>query len=149
MSVGSICFMTLPSPTPRDSVSLCKRPGFPGTCSIDQTGLEFTEIRLPLAAECWDLYTVNIEIRPYKYIVRANRPLNFNHVWKCGCMIVQYLLRDWLLYEQKEQQWMGLIGLREGRKKYRKDQKEKINEQETKETRAKMRQLQLKVGSEK
>jgi hypothetical protein len=28
--------------------------GCPGTCSVDQAGLEITEIHLPLPCECWD-----------------------------------------------------------------------------------------------
>ena len=35
----------------QDSVSLCS-PGCPGT--VDQAGLELTEIDLPLLPECWD-----------------------------------------------------------------------------------------------
>ena len=30
-------------------------PGCPGTHSVDQAGLELTEIHLPLPPECWDL----------------------------------------------------------------------------------------------
>jgi hypothetical protein len=37
----------------QDRVSLCS-PGCPGTHFIDQAGLEFTEINLTLAPECWD-----------------------------------------------------------------------------------------------
>ena len=36
----------------RDKVSLCNNPGYPGTLSVDQAGLELTEIRLP--PKCWD-----------------------------------------------------------------------------------------------
>ena len=36
-----------------DRVSLCD-PGCPGTCSVDQTGLELTEILLSLPLKCWD-----------------------------------------------------------------------------------------------
>jgi hypothetical protein len=38
----------------QDRVSLCNSPGCPGTCYVDQTGLELTEIPLPLPPECWD-----------------------------------------------------------------------------------------------
>jgi hypothetical protein len=34
-------------------VSLCS-PGCPGTCSVDQAGLELTEICLLLPSKCWD-----------------------------------------------------------------------------------------------
>jgi hypothetical protein len=37
----------------QDGVSLCS-PGCPGTHSVDQAGLKFTEICLPLLPECWD-----------------------------------------------------------------------------------------------
>jgi hypothetical protein len=33
---------------------LCVPPGFPGTHSVDQAGLEHTEICLPLPPKCWD-----------------------------------------------------------------------------------------------
>jgi hypothetical protein len=33
--------------------SLCS-PSCPGPCSVDQAGLELTEICLPLPPECWD-----------------------------------------------------------------------------------------------
>ena len=36
-----------------DRVSLCS-PGCPGTHSINQAGLELTEIHLPLPPGCWD-----------------------------------------------------------------------------------------------
>jgi hypothetical protein len=41
----------------RDRVSLGS-PGFPGTCSEDQAGLELTEAcrSLPLPPECWELW---------------------------------------------------------------------------------------------
>lgn len=29
-------------------------PGYLGTCFVNQAGLKFTEILLPLALECWD-----------------------------------------------------------------------------------------------
>ena len=32
---------------------LCN-PGYPGTHSVDQAGLELTDIHLPLPPECWD-----------------------------------------------------------------------------------------------
>jgi hypothetical protein len=35
----------------QDGVSLCS-PGCPGTCSVDQAGLELTEICLLLPSEC-------------------------------------------------------------------------------------------------
>ena len=41
----------------RDRLSLCS-PGCPGTCLIDQAGLQLTEIYLPLPPECWDLRCV-------------------------------------------------------------------------------------------
>jgi hypothetical protein len=34
-------------------VSLCS-PGCLRTCSVDQAGLELTEVRLPLSHKCWD-----------------------------------------------------------------------------------------------
>ena len=34
--------------------SLSNSPGCPRTRSVDQAGLEFTEIHLPLPPECWD-----------------------------------------------------------------------------------------------
>ncbi|CAH6888699.1 Scfd2 [Phodopus roborovskii] len=36
-----------------NEVSLCYISGCPGTCSVDQVGLELTEICLPLPPECW------------------------------------------------------------------------------------------------
>jgi hypothetical protein len=39
--------------TLRHRVSLCS-PGCPGTHSVDQAGLELTEIYLPLPPKCWD-----------------------------------------------------------------------------------------------
>jgi hypothetical protein len=36
----------------QDRVSLFS-PGFSGTCSVDQAGLELTELRLPLPPKCW------------------------------------------------------------------------------------------------
>ena len=42
------CFFFLPR-----CASLCS-PGCPGTSSVDQAGLELTEICLPLPSECWD-----------------------------------------------------------------------------------------------
>ncbi|KAM7317276.1 hypothetical protein ACRRTK_023578 [Alexandromys fortis] len=33
---------------------LCGFGACPGTSSVDQAGLELTEIRLPLPPECWD-----------------------------------------------------------------------------------------------
>ena len=39
--------------TPQNSVSQCIL-GFPGTHSVDQAGLELTELRLWLATKCWD-----------------------------------------------------------------------------------------------
>ena len=35
----------------RDKVSVCS-PGCPGTCSVDQAGLELTEILLPVPPKC-------------------------------------------------------------------------------------------------
>ena len=40
-----VCFFS-------DRVSLCS-PGFPGTHSVDQVGLELVELILPLPPECW------------------------------------------------------------------------------------------------
>ena len=37
----------------QDRVSLCS-PGCPGTRSVDQAGLELTEIHLPLPPERWE-----------------------------------------------------------------------------------------------
>jgi hypothetical protein len=36
-----------------DRISLCG-PSCPGTCSVDQAGLELVEIHLPLPLEYWD-----------------------------------------------------------------------------------------------
>ena len=36
------------------TVSWCNSAGYPGTRSVDQAGLEFTEIHLPLSPEFWD-----------------------------------------------------------------------------------------------
>ena len=33
---------------------LCSFGASPGTCFVDQTSIELTEIRLPLSPECWD-----------------------------------------------------------------------------------------------
>ena len=37
----------------QDRVSLCS-PKCPGTHSVDQAGLELTEIHLPLPSKCWN-----------------------------------------------------------------------------------------------
>ena len=44
-----VCLFCFP-----DRVSLCNSPGCPGTSSVDQAGLELTEICLPLPPECWN-----------------------------------------------------------------------------------------------
>ena len=36
-----------------DRISLCS-PGCPETHSVDQAGLELTEIHMPLPLKCWD-----------------------------------------------------------------------------------------------
>jgi hypothetical protein len=48
MSAGIYLFIYL------DRVSLCPSPGCPGTLSVDQAGLKFTEICLPLPPKCWN-----------------------------------------------------------------------------------------------
>ena len=54
------------SPAPSDMIILCVwegsvqdrksqgSPGCPGTISVDQAGLRFIEISLPLPSKCWD-----------------------------------------------------------------------------------------------
>ena len=51
-SLGVTRVLDYPYPTPR-RVPLC-HPGCLGAYSVDQAGLDLTEIRLPLPPECWD-----------------------------------------------------------------------------------------------
>ena len=60
-----------------DRVSLCS-PGCPGTHSVDQAGLELTEICLPPCPECWD-YRCLSPLPSYLFLSFSFFPLNHIH----------------------------------------------------------------------